>query len=295
MTGSQLSPHHAAAVWLRTPDGTVLAALDTAAGRRTNNPEEPDLPTVLLLPGYTGSKEDFAPIFDALADNGFRAVAVDLPGQHESPGPEDEADYLPDPLGRVIGDLIGTLAAPVVLVGHSFGGLVARAAAIAGARIAALVLLDSGPGELPEGPRREAMLTGAPVLRESGVETAYAIRAGLTAQLRDPAARALEEFLRHRFVSSTAAGLLGMAAGLQTEPDRTDELASALRAGGTPVAVISGEADDAWGIDPQAEMARRLGCSLVLIPGAGHSPAIEQPDRLVRVLLPLLRSWTGTR
>ncbi|WP_211229189.1 alpha/beta fold hydrolase [Nakamurella lactea] len=286
---SQLSPHHAAPVLLRTPAGILLAALDTGIG------EPSDRPTVLLLPGYTGSKEDFAPILDPLADNGFRAIAVDLPGQHESPGPADEAAYLPEPLGRVIAELIGTLPAPVVLVGHSYGGLVARAATIVGARLAALVLLDSGPGALPAGARLDALVVGAPILRESGVEAAYAVRAGLTAQLRDPAAQALEDFYRHRFVSSTAAGLLGMATGLQSEPDRTAELAAALAAIEAGIAVISGEADDAWGIQAQADMARRLGGSLVPIAGAAHSPAVEQPDRLLRVLLPLMRSWTARR
>src|SRR3954469_19375886 len=43
--------------------------------------------TVLLVPGYTGSKEDFAPLLDGIAAAGLRAIAVDLPGQFESAGP----------------------------------------------------------------------------------------------------------------------------------------------------------------------------------------------------------------
>jgi pimeloyl-ACP methyl ester carboxylesterase len=293
---AQLTPHHAGAAVVRTATGTELAVLDS--GNRFNaDATDPagrnDRPTVLLLPGYTGSKEDFAPLLDPLADNGFRAVAVDLPGQFESPGPEDEVAYHPEPLGRVVADLVSALGGPVVLLGHSYGGLVARAAVIGGVRVVGLVLLDSGPAELPDGPRLQALITGAPILRTDGVEAAYAIRAALTDQLRDPAAAALQEFYRRRFIASTPAGLLGMAAGLQSEPDRVTELAAALEAIGAPVAVISGEADDAWGVDRQADMARRLGTAMTLIPGAAHSPAVEQPDRLLRILLPLLRSWTA--
>jgi pimeloyl-ACP methyl ester carboxylesterase len=42
-------------------------------------------PPVLLLPGYTGSKEDFAPLFGPLTDAGYAVVSIDLPGQFESP------------------------------------------------------------------------------------------------------------------------------------------------------------------------------------------------------------------
>lgn len=290
MTGVlQLTGHHAGFV-----DLCGVAALDTGGS---------DRPVVLMLPGYTGSKEDFAPLLDPLADNGFRAIAIDLPGQYESPGPDSEDDYRPEPLGRVVTDLIAALPPPVVLLGHSFGGLVARSAVLVGARPAGLVLLSSGPGELPAGPRREALVLGEPVLREQGVEAAYALLQGLSQQraargtvatdepATAPAAR-LAAFYRRRFLASSAAGLLGMGTALQVEPDRVAELTEALTTSGIAVSVISGEADDAWGLDQQAEMARRLGSALVMIPGAGHSAAVEQPDRLLRALLPMLRSWT---
>lgn len=50
--------------------------------------------TVLLVPGFTGSKEDFIALHEPLAEAGYRSVAVDGRGQHESPGAEeDEAPY----------------------------------------------------------------------------------------------------------------------------------------------------------------------------------------------------------
>ncbi|MEV8318350.1 alpha/beta hydrolase [Streptomyces sp. NPDC059900] len=50
--------------------------------------------TVLLLPGFTGSKEDFIALLRPIADAGYRAVAVDGRGQYESQGPEkDEVPY----------------------------------------------------------------------------------------------------------------------------------------------------------------------------------------------------------
>src|SRR3954470_20839418 len=49
--------------------------------------------TVLMVAGYTGSKEDFAPLLAPLADAGYRVVAIDQRGQYESPGPDDPAAY----------------------------------------------------------------------------------------------------------------------------------------------------------------------------------------------------------
>src|SRR4051794_2296176 len=146
----QLTPHSAVRISLPSTVGP-LAGLDAApTGLRG---------TVLLLPGYTGSKEDFAPILDPLADCGYRAVTIDLPGQFESAGPIDEAAYTPLELGSVCADVVRDLAlnSPVVLLGHSFGGLVARGAVLAGAPIAGLVLLCSGPGALSYGARHDAL------------------------------------------------------------------------------------------------------------------------------------------
>lgn len=249
---------------------------------------------VLLVPGYTGSKEDFAPILGGIAEGGLQAVSVDLPGQFESPGPDDESAYRPAPLGKVVAGLVEFLARqgkPVILLGHSYGGLVARAAVLAGAPIAGLTLLDSGPSALPEGPRRQALGLGEPLLRERGLVAAYAVREEMSARfpswVRLPAE--LKDFFRHRFTSSSPFGLLGMADGLRHEPDLVAELAAAL--GDKPRLVVAGEGDDAWNVESQRDMAGRLAAPFALVPNAAHSPNTENPLGLLEVLLPAWRSW----
>ncbi len=80
---------------LRTARGE-FAVLD-----RPPTGEVPLRGTVLLLPGYTGSKEDFTPVLAPLAARGYRAVAVDGRGQHASDGPaDDEAAYAQDELAK---------------------------------------------------------------------------------------------------------------------------------------------------------------------------------------------------
>ena len=83
--------------------------------------------TALLVPGYTGSKEDFIPILGPLAAAGRRVVAVDLRGQYQTPGPDDPAAY---DLAELGADIAALARATVTahLLGHSLGGLVARKA-----------------------------------------------------------------------------------------------------------------------------------------------------------------------
>ena len=52
-----------------------------------------ELGTALLVPGYTGSKEDFIPLLGPLAAAGRRVVAIDMRGQYQTPGPDDPAAY----------------------------------------------------------------------------------------------------------------------------------------------------------------------------------------------------------
>ena len=284
----QLTPTSARRIKVASPAGP-LAGLDSDPA-----PGRPQAGTVLLLPGYTGSKEDFSPILDPLCANGFRAVAIDLPGQFESAGPDNEAAYAPLALGEVCAAVAADLAqtGPVVLLGHSFGGLVARGAVLAGAPVAGLILLCSGPAAFSDGPRHDALLAGEPLLRAHGKAAVYDSTVGVGRAARKTVPPDVAALLRRRFLESSQAGLLGMGTALQAEPDRVDELHRVLSLGGTPVAVIAGRDDDAWPLPDQRDMAVRLGTELVIVDGAAHSPAVENPDGLLDVLLPLLRCWT---
>ncbi|TDV37605.1 alpha/beta fold hydrolase [Actinophytocola oryzae] len=288
-TPSQLTPNGADRVDLTGRYGPVAALR-----RRAVNTTEPR-PTALLVPGYTGSKEDFAPLMDPIAAGGFDAIAIDMPGQYESGGPDDEAAYLPAALGGVIADLVGKLAAnggPVVLLGHSYGGLVARAAVLAGASIAGLTLMDSGPSELPEGLRRQVLDIGEPTMRKQGIEAAQKLREQLDAMAPGPGQPpALRAFLRERFLRSRPAALLGKARALRTEPDLVSSLARVLHTSGIPCLVCCGEFDDAWPVSTQRDMADRLDADFAVIPAARHSPNTENPEQLLDALLPTWRSW----
>ncbi|MBW4719314.1 alpha/beta fold hydrolase [Saccharothrix obliqua] len=285
---SQLSPHRAERVDLPGRYGPIAALRSPAAGGDLGA-------TALLVPGYTGSKEDFAPLLDPIADAGLEVLAIDLPGQYESAGPVAEADYRPGPLGAAVAELVGKLAVDrrVLLLGHSYGGLVARAAVLAGAPVSGLTLLSSGPSELPPGDRRTALDHGEVVLREQGIEASQRLNeVRATADPRWALVPAeLKNFYRERFLRSTPAGLLGMGDSLRTEPDLVAKLARALRAARVPCLVACGELDDAWSAASQRDMAERLDADFAVLKGVRHSPNTEAPEALLATLLPTWRAW----
>jgi pimeloyl-ACP methyl ester carboxylesterase len=292
LPSSQLCPHRGVRVDLPGRFGPIAGLHARAAN--TGHPA----PTALLVPGYTGSKEDFAPLLDSIADAGVDAIAIDMPGQYESTGPDDEDAYLPATLGMVIAELVGKLAAEgnqVLLLGHSYGGLVARGAVLAGAPVAGLTLMGSGPGELPDGARRQTLELGEPAMREHGIEAAQLLREQLDAMGRPrpggPPSPELAALLRERFVRSRSAALLGKARALRTEPDLVSSLSRVLHTGGIPCLVVCGEGDDAWPVSAQRDMADRLDADFAVIPGACHSPNTENPADLLATLIPTWQSW----
>jgi pimeloyl-ACP methyl ester carboxylesterase len=273
----QLAAHDAAPVVLAGRSGP-LAALDTGGDEG---------PAVLLVAGYTGSKEDFAPLLSPIADAGLRAVAIDQRGQFESPGPDDPAQYTVADLAADVITVARQLrvqsAMPLHLLGHSFGGLVARAAVLVEPTLFdSLTLLGSGPAAIT-GPRADLLQYLSPLLEAGGVQLVNDALEQLA--MTDPRTQAVpaptREFLRRRFLANSPAGLRGMADAMLGEPDRVAELASS----GVPVLVAHGIADDAWSPAAQADMAERLGARHQVIGHSVHSPAIENPDRTCEVLL----------
>src|SRR5215831_16117367 len=277
---------------LRLPDGVRRVTVETARGSFAALEALPvagvaERQPALLIPGYTGSKEDFLPVLGPLARAGRRVIAIDMRGQYESPAAADADGYGLPALAADVAMIADTLgghgaaarpgAQRIHLLGHSFGGLVARELLLAQAtRIGSLTLMSSGPGALT-GPRAAVLRA---VLAE--LEPA-AVADGVPAEIID--------FLRTRMLCSCPTGLWSMGHGLLCCPDRTPALAAL----GGPLLVVYGENDDAWAPSVQDDMAQRLGAQQVCIPGAAHSPAVEAPETVASTLTTFWNSVEGTR
>ena len=95
---------------LQLPSGVRRLTIETSRGKFAALEALPlsgvhERQPALLVPGYTGSKEDFLLILQALAAAGRQVVAIDMRGQFETPGADDAAAYQ-----------LGALAADVAMV-----------------------------------------------------------------------------------------------------------------------------------------------------------------------------------
>jgi pimeloyl-ACP methyl ester carboxylesterase len=132
-------------------------------------------PVIVMVHGFRGTHQGLELIADNLPE--FRVVSPDLPGFGTSPPMlgrnHDIAGY-----AAVIADLIRQLAAgPVVLLGHSFGSLIAaRIAATEPALVSSLVLVNSLATNAPAngGPSRMGLLAASAYYRFAAAAPARA-------------------------------------------------------------------------------------------------------------------------
>ncbi|MFJ7629923.1 alpha/beta fold hydrolase [Streptomyces sp. NPDC097595] len=242
--------------------------------------------TALLVPGYTGSKEDFIALLEPLAEAGYRAVAVDGRGQFESPGTDGLQEYAQEELARDVlaqAAALGAGEGGVHLLGHSLGGQLCRAAVLRDAApFRSLTLMSSGPAEVVEAQQIKLKILGDALATMTMDAVWEAMRAF------DPPAEAETggEDLRRRWLLHRPAQLIATGRQLATEPDRVAELAAT----GLPVHVVSGEVDDVWPVPVLDEMAVRLGARRTRIEGAEHSPNTGRPEATAAALASF---WDG--
>lgn len=252
-----------------------------------------ELGTALLVPGYTGSKEDFIPVLGQLAAAGRRVLAIDMRGQYQTPGPDSPAAYHPRQLGADIAALTESTQA-AHLLGHSFGGLVAREAVLRQPKsaITSLTLLSSGPGALPgeRGAELRFMLSVLDGARptELAAKIAEIWHGYLRPQaVADGVPAGIVAFLEERMLANNPVGLVTIARYLLSADDKTADLAKR----GIPTFVLYGEDDNAWPAAVQEEMAATLNAGRSCIPAAAHSPAVEAPATTADALT---RFWNVT-
>ncbi len=275
-------PDTARAYRLETVRGS-FAVLDAGAARRG---------TALMVPGFTGSKEDFIALLGPLAQAGWRVVAVDGRGQYESGGPRAEEAYAQ---GELAADLIAQATAlgggPVHLLGHSMGGLVSRAAVLDGGgrqEWASLTLMSSGPAAIhpAQQVRTKLLIDALATMDMEGVWQAMRELDAEDAAATTGVADGVDEFLHQRWLANAPQQLIATGRQLVGEPDRVAELAAVA----LPKLVISGEVDYAWPVPWLDEMAVRLDARREVVAGAGHSPNAERPEATATVLDDFWRS-----
>ena len=191
--------------WRAWPPDTERTRFDAPSGSLARVALGPaDGPRVVLVPGATGSKEDFVLLMPLLAASGYRVESFDLAGQYESAGAGPWNLVPPRPAydeRLFVEDLLAVLddgAGRAHVLGYSFAGTVAeRALAERPDRFASLTLLSTPPlaGQVFRGMKRIGPITGVASPRQGAALMLWGIRNNLN---RVPPRRLA--FVRARFM-----------------------------------------------------------------------------------------------
>ena len=229
-------------------------------------------PVVLLLHAFPLDSRMWELQQEALESAGYHALAPDLPG----PGCEKTMREWAE---RVLHVADG----PLVPVGVSMGGYLAfELWRRAGERIRALVLAGTRAGPETDESRRGRDVS-IRVLGEDGVP---ALWEGLERRLFAPGA-STDVVARAREIALEQ-GAVRLQAALESIRDREDSRPT-LATIAVPVLVVAGEEDQVAAASESEAMVRELpNARLVRIPGAGHLPPLEQPERFNAALLSFL-------
>jgi pimeloyl-ACP methyl ester carboxylesterase len=301
---------HGRALTVVADDGVPLHA-------EINGPDNAPV-TVIFCHGYTLSQDVWHYQRRDLAATA-RLVFWDQRG-HGGSGQCSQESCTISQLGA---DLYAVLTAaapgpgPVVLVGHSMGGMTIMALArqhpeLFGPKVTGVVLISTSAGGvdptlwLPAPLRPVARQAATPVLR--GVSTGW--RAGLTERVRQAGGDLA--FLGTRYIAfgdSTVSpsvvefleGIIratpvAVVAAFYVALLQHDERAALGVLGRVPVTVLVGEGDRLIPPASIEELAAGIpGAELVRVPGAGHAVILERPEFVNRAITELIaRSAAGT-
>jgi pimeloyl-ACP methyl ester carboxylesterase len=241
-------------------------------------------PDLVLVPGTFSDRRTWQRLVGGLSPE-FRCLLFDPRGTGATPDPG--TPFTPDEL---VDDLLAVMDAAglrrVHLLGHSLGAAVAaRAAARHPARVHRAVLV--GPAFGPD-PYVGAVLDHWEALARSDLPDGT-LHLGLV----------LPAFGRDAFERLVPAVLHDM--GRRPVPretilryvacDRTQDLPSAVARLDASVLVVAGADDVLTGPAHARALAGAVpGARLELIPRCGHTPQVERPAELARLVVPFLRS-----
>jgi pimeloyl-ACP methyl ester carboxylesterase len=239
----------------------------------------PGAPTMLLIQNAVAPISLWDPVVPLLAA-GHRVIRADLVGHGRS-------GYDVPAQARRAGAVLDTLGVNrVMAIGHSSGGSVATALAEQRpGTVAALALIDTGPSpdaKIPE--PRQARLLSAPLAgrllwqlkTQSTIRKAARTGFARPADIPDALVKRTQA-MSYRSFTATMRGYQDYLSE-RSIPGRLVALC-------LPVLVIFGSDDRRWRSSSATDYRAVPGTRVELLPAAGHTPIVDDPQATARLLL----------
>ncbi|HEU0302085.1 MAG TPA: alpha/beta fold hydrolase [Longimicrobium sp.] len=244
--------------------------------------------TVVFAHGLLWSGRMFDAQVAALRDR-YRCITYDLRGQGQSEVTADGYDM--DTLAEDAAALIEALgAAPCHFVGLSMGGFIGMRLAFRRPRLLrSLVLMETSPyPEPPESARKYRMLGRIArwISLRLVADRVMKIMFGWTF-LNDPGREEERREWRARLLANHPVGIQRALRGV-TDREGVDPELTRIH---TPTLVVVGTEDVATPREKAERIATRIpGARLVVIPCAGHTSSVEEPEAVSQALLDFIPS-----
>lgn len=217
------------------------------------------------------------PVASVLEARGHRVIAPDLPGHGEDRTPPSEVTL--ESYVRTVTDILDEQAEPVILVGHSLGGIViSQAAENRPGKVRSLVYL--GAFLLPNGGSFAAATSG--VEGSMVLDNLVASADGSYVTIRDDV---LHEAFAHDVPSDAFEVAGGMASPEPTAPLSTPLSITEDRWGRIPRYYVECTEDRAIPPDVQRAMYEAIPVERVFSMATSHAPNFSAPDELAGYLL----------
>jgi pimeloyl-ACP methyl ester carboxylesterase len=239
---------------------------------------------LVFLHGVGGGRAAWDAQLPYFSGLGYRALAWDQPGYGAAPMVEP---YDFERVCGALGRLIEPLGEPVVLIGHSMGGMVAQEAyARFPQAMRALVLGFTSPS-FGGGNREfvEQFIAARIAPLDEGRSMAQ-IAAKLMPTMRGSKSRPGGLAQAERIMAAIPPATYRKAVQLLTTFDRRAQLPE-IR---VPVLLVAGEDDRTAPASVLQRMAQKIpGAEYVLLPGCGHLGPLDQPEEFNEALRSLLQ------
>jgi len=275
----------------RNVEGAEL--IETSSGTlQVLDEGNPEGSPIVLVHGYTASLAWFEELAPLLAAD-HRVIRLDLLGHGGSDKPS--SGYAITDQANAIAEAIAELGvADATLVGHSLGGTVVVGVAEQSPDLAArIVIVDQAPNEDYEDLSFSARLGSTPVIGQAmkrltdvaptsavrrQFQQAFAPDFNIASGFDDPdeAVENLNEMTYTAFVD------VAEAEGDYSDSRSLDDRLGALE---IPLLVIFGAEDQIYDAEEAIEPYRGIaGVQAYVLEGAGHSPQVELPDEVARLI-----------